>query len=60
MFFRKKNLASRKIEEAGVASVHTKLAQKPKFFLAKMGQICFLQKYCPRIPLHKLKLLFSF
>ena len=41
MFFRKTNLASRKIEEAGVASVHTKLAQKPKFFFAKWVKFAF-------------------
>jgi len=32
MFFRKKNLDSTTIEEAGVASANSKYAQKPKFF----------------------------
>jgi len=31
-FLENKNLDSTKIEEAGVASAHSKYAQKPKFF----------------------------
>ena len=56
MFFRKFFGDSTTIEEAGVASAHSKYAQKPKFLQDRSN--LFSQKICPRIPFHILKLLF--